>query len=618
MPAVRGPKGLRLQAFYGLSTFLKDYFILKTGPLVISQKKIVIRCGILIAEGLKQTGTKVLICRYEGFETMKKKNRLRLIIGIGIYLALLCLFSFAESPRGAVFTDPALVFSSLGSAVWYSLVTLTTVGYGDVVPHSLTGKLIGGFFALFSTFLLAFLIGIMLSLLRGRLLPIVRLKLSRGKNWYIFKEKNHLTGLLGNSLKKNESGCMVIFSGDSAGNSETSENGGSAEIQTDLNVADILRLAAGRNTCTVFCMDDNGYENYQRAASLMSKNVNVCCMTGYEPDRYPASLILFNPYISCARTYWRQYPVSFSGETIVMIGSGKYVEALLEQALMVNVFSPEQCVRYLVYGDFHEFRKNHPRLSLICAGSCVQEKSAGPPSGKNASTPGNTVSTRDVLLFKDTAWNEDAALFASLTPTDRILLCFDREEETLAAYNTLHKYIPTPAAVHARLSHAFDRLITFGSPKTLFSSENVLRKELDRQAMTLHQIYLDSSGKTSPKWDELSAFLRRSNIASADHLFVKVRILLGEKTDHSEKKDCFAPAFQKWQEEWPVKKDLFRWIEHERWMRFYLLNNWQYAEKRDDAMRLHPMIRPFDCLPEEEQAKDDYAWEMLGELGKYI
>ena len=49
-----------------------------------------------------------------------------------------------------------------------------------------------------------------------------------------------------------------------------------------------------------------------------------------------------------------------------------------------------------------------------------------------------------------------------------------------------------------------------------------------------------------------------------------------------------------------------------RWMRFHMLNNWQYAPVRNNARRLHPLLVPFDALDEADQIKDDYAWELLG------
>lgn len=41
-------------------------------------------------------------------------------------------------------------FISLASAMWYALVSITTVGYGDVVPTSVAGRAIGAFLLLFS------------------------------------------------------------------------------------------------------------------------------------------------------------------------------------------------------------------------------------------------------------------------------------------------------------------------------------------------------------------------------------------------------------------------------------------------------------------------------------
>jgi voltage-gated potassium channel len=34
-------------------------------------------------------------------------------------------------------------FASLGDALWWSIVTLATVGYGDIVPHTAWGRIVG-------------------------------------------------------------------------------------------------------------------------------------------------------------------------------------------------------------------------------------------------------------------------------------------------------------------------------------------------------------------------------------------------------------------------------------------------------------------------------------------
>ncbi|MCU7553491.1 ion transporter [Alteromonas sp. ASW11-19] len=55
------------------------------------------------------------------------------------------------------------VFSSIPAALWWSLVTLTTVGYGDVVPVSPLGRMFGGLITLLGVGLYALPAGILSS-----------------------------------------------------------------------------------------------------------------------------------------------------------------------------------------------------------------------------------------------------------------------------------------------------------------------------------------------------------------------------------------------------------------------------------------------------------------------
>ena len=48
-------------------------------------------------------------------------------------------------------------YPSLGSAVWWALQTLTTVGYGDVVPTTVAGRVVGGIEMVLGVSFIAFL-----------------------------------------------------------------------------------------------------------------------------------------------------------------------------------------------------------------------------------------------------------------------------------------------------------------------------------------------------------------------------------------------------------------------------------------------------------------------------
>ncbi len=54
-------------------------------------------------------------------------------------------------------------FGSIPDAMWWGVATLTTVGYGDVVPVTPLGKLLGGLIALIGVAILALPAGILSS-----------------------------------------------------------------------------------------------------------------------------------------------------------------------------------------------------------------------------------------------------------------------------------------------------------------------------------------------------------------------------------------------------------------------------------------------------------------------
>ena len=56
-------------------------------------------------------------------------------------------------------------FPTFGVGVWWSIVTLGTVGYGDVVPHTAWGRVLGGVVILFGVTFISFSVAIVTSML---------------------------------------------------------------------------------------------------------------------------------------------------------------------------------------------------------------------------------------------------------------------------------------------------------------------------------------------------------------------------------------------------------------------------------------------------------------------
>ena len=80
--------------------------------------------------------------------TMKRIDRAVETGKIIPFLALTTLVITLISGVVANFLSPA-GFDSLGDALWWAAQTVTTVGYGDVVPASTGGRLIGLFVMIF-------------------------------------------------------------------------------------------------------------------------------------------------------------------------------------------------------------------------------------------------------------------------------------------------------------------------------------------------------------------------------------------------------------------------------------------------------------------------------------
>ncbi|SNT31015.1 voltage-gated potassium channel [Ekhidna lutea] len=89
--------------------------------------------------------------------TFKKNASLRLVLlialVISIYLILVWLLVYVEKDSGQT------ALNTYSNAIWYSLVTLTTVGYGDIFPATVWGRYISLIFILTSIGIFGILIG---------------------------------------------------------------------------------------------------------------------------------------------------------------------------------------------------------------------------------------------------------------------------------------------------------------------------------------------------------------------------------------------------------------------------------------------------------------------------
>lgn len=521
---------------------------------------------------------------------MKRKHTAALIAVLFTYFLALGLLVYAES-----FSPDASILS-MKDALWYSIVTLTTVGYGDLSPVTTAGKLIGAVFLLLSTSLLAMLVALIMTF--GQVYSRLRLAMLQGRKWHIFSVLNsHTAQLAAEILAENPQAVMIFLKDDEENDKETAamlKRKGAFFLKG--SVAEALSLKKQPQGSALFLMDTDGYANYRDALNFTGKGLNIYCQSDYQGAGTPHDIVLFSAHEICARLYWQQYPLSADAAGVVLIGGGSYAAALLEQALQVNVFSPRQSIKYHLFAEDESFTDMHPGLSQVLA--------------LNAEKAGT-----DSLFVYTAPWQQHSHI---ITAADRVIVCADEDRQNLKNYSHINRYFATKSSVHLRLSYTMADADCFGVDHSLYTPPLVMRSALNSVAMAMHQTYLDSTGSSGPKWQELSAFTRSSNISAADHLQTKIRILLGDDTITHITGDLCRTAYDRYLATRDEKADLYRQTEHIRWMRFHALHNWTYAPVRNNAMRQHPSMLPFDRLKPAEQAKDDYSWQLLQQLADIL
>ena len=117
---------------------------------------------------------------------MNKKNRKQYLLAVLVFLlyyfALLTILVFCEKDQ------PGSQIHTFADAIWYSLVTISSVGYGDVTPVTPAGHVVGIMFLLMSMGVLVALFGSVVSIITSEGLPMLRLGLRRKNDWYYFAE----------------------------------------------------------------------------------------------------------------------------------------------------------------------------------------------------------------------------------------------------------------------------------------------------------------------------------------------------------------------------------------------------------------------------------------------
>lgn len=157
------------------------------------------------------------------------------------------------------------------------------------------------------------------------------------------------------------------------------------------------------------------------------------------------------------------------------------------------------------------------------------------------------------------------------------------------------------------------RLNFFGDLETFCQIEYITGKKQDSRARTIHENYLakqqamasTESASYKTAWNDLSEDARDSNRAQADHIPYKLAELglLNQKNVKNKLRQLA-----------PDEVERLAIAEHDRWSANRILNGWQFGDPRNDKLKLHPSLIPWEKLSESEKQKDRDTVLQLHEL----
>ena len=141
-------------------------------------------------------------------DTMKTRKNIYLyliVVTALVYIGLLTILYCSESASSDA------VIRTFGDALWYSLVTLSTVGYGDLIPVTPLGHMVGMIFLLLSAGIMMTLFGAVVSFITSEGLPFFMLSLQRHKNWYYFADYGVESNTLAANIYKEDPDALIIY-----------------------------------------------------------------------------------------------------------------------------------------------------------------------------------------------------------------------------------------------------------------------------------------------------------------------------------------------------------------------------------------------------------------------
>lgn len=370
-------------------------------------------------------------------------------------------------------------------------------------------------------------------------------------------------------------------------------------------------------TQVIFFNDDKDtFDFYQRYSEELcdADKVHLCLNDTYRNATVKDNVYIVNISEAKAINYWQSHYID-KQMNISIIGDGQLAEKVLVWGLQMNVFDNSHNVSYSVYGDFKRFLSLHPTIT------------------EDMKTFGG-----DTITF-DHDWTDN---IEDMKQSDRIILCGKTSDNIELATILIEAGITSD--IHVFIENSSIRTIFDSSNVEFigdFSKEDIKSlilmdhiHEGGRICNTAYDVYssnndgsltfdsvknIVNSKAEKENWDNLDSFTKGSNYSAAMHDIQKYNLLLKHGMNVSGM--SIHDNEQAYDQLPQVIRDNLQGIEHIRWSRYHLLNNWRPADKaiiidgvekrKDPVNRLHADLVPYYKLPNDEKEKDAFFYRTL-------
>ncbi|MGN5954264.1 NAD-binding protein [Sphingobacterium lactis] len=311
----------------------------------------------------------------------------------------------------------------------------------------------------------------------------------------------------------------------------------------------------------------------------------------------------FNIQKMVARAFFAKLPLIFRDKDwdiqqlkkVIFLGYGEYAKALMIQTLRIFHLHEDEKLEILIYSDQAErdrnnFKEQFPKADHVYPIQFKEFKGSYQELLQENQLQQDNQNTLFIVASDDDQSNLNHAieiLYKTKGFSSFPIFCLNTEGKGLRSLISQEEEM--------------DRLYFFGNMEDTCHVEFITGEKQDILAQAIHDDYRkllagsssESSSYTSD-WLTLSEDAKDASRTQADHIIYKLLLTKRPLIDPKDEDLVFNAE----------ELERLAIIEHNRWMAHRYMQGWDFANQRDDLLKLHPSLIAWEDLSESERQKD--------------